>query len=100
MRSLEREFIKHVAAAQGQARRGQTRLKRHGKFTPSDTENLRQAVRKIYAKRQGKFKPNGKANSRQKAKPNLAKPKKLFLKAKSQKIGAKRYIGAKLNLVS
>ncbi|EAL5396549.1 hypothetical protein DQX97_00775 [Campylobacter upsaliensis] len=65
------------AAAQGQARssvwRGQTRLKRHGKF---------------------------KANSRQKAKPNLAKPKKLFLKAKSQKIGAKRYIGAKLNLVS
>ncbi|EGI5171998.1 hypothetical protein CHG86_01415 [Campylobacter upsaliensis] len=40
--------------------RRQTRLKRHGKFTP-----------------------NGKANSRQKAKPNLAKPKKLFLKAKS-----------------
>ncbi|EKY8777629.1 hypothetical protein RDZ95_000725 [Campylobacter upsaliensis] len=35
-----------------------------------------------------------------KFKPNLAKPKKLFLKAKSQKIGAKRYIGAKLNLVS
>ncbi|EPE6971399.1 hypothetical protein B9706_000318 [Campylobacter upsaliensis] len=49
-----------VAAGQGQARRRQTRLKRHGKFTPS-----------------------GKANSRQKAKPNLAKPKKLFLKAKS-----------------
>ncbi|EPN3620608.1 hypothetical protein ACTXUC_000642 [Campylobacter upsaliensis] len=46
---------------QGQACGGeQTRLKRHGKFTP-----------------------NGKANSRQKAKPNLAKPKKLFLKAKS-----------------
>ncbi|EPS0833771.1 hypothetical protein ACVBHA_000804 [Campylobacter upsaliensis] len=45
---------------QGWARRGQTRLKRHDKFTP-----------------------NGKANSRQKAKPNLAKPKKLFLKAKS-----------------
>ncbi|EAI8158153.1 hypothetical protein CS779_08245 [Campylobacter upsaliensis] len=63
---------------QGQACGGeQTRLKRHDKFTP-----------------------NGKANSRQKAKPNLAKPKKLFLKAKSQKIGAKRYIGAKLNLVS
>ncbi|EAJ0879776.1 hypothetical protein CLB97_07175 [Campylobacter upsaliensis] len=65
-----------MAAAQGQARssvwRRQTRLKRHGKFTPS-----------------------GKANSSQKA-----KPKKLFLKAKSQKIGAKRYIGAKLNLVS
>ncbi|EAL4138785.1 hypothetical protein DMN64_05245 [Campylobacter upsaliensis] len=40
--------------------RRQTRLKRHDKFTPS-----------------------GKANSRQKAKPNLAKPKKLFLKAKS-----------------
>ncbi|EPY3961231.1 hypothetical protein ACXDGV_000846 [Campylobacter upsaliensis] len=74
---VKREFIKRVAAGQGQARRGQTRLKRHGKFTPS-----------------------GKANSRQKAKPNLAKPKKLFLKAKSQKIGAKRYIGAKLNLVS
>ncbi|ECH3660075.1 hypothetical protein FO162_08935 [Campylobacter upsaliensis] len=70
MRSLKREFIKRVAARQ-------TRLKRCGKFTPS-----------------------GKANSRQKAKPNLAKPKKLFLKAKSQKIGAKRYIGAKLNLVS
>ncbi|EDP6890883.1 hypothetical protein GQ261_08985 [Campylobacter upsaliensis] len=67
-------------AGQGQARSskaGKTRLKRCGKFTPSDTEN-----------------------SRQKAKPNLAKPKKLFLKAKSQKIGAKRYIGAKLNLVS
>ncbi|EGS7061845.1 hypothetical protein I4S52_000928 [Campylobacter upsaliensis] len=44
---------------QGQARssvwRRQTRLKRHGKFTP-----------------------NGKANSRQKAKPNLAKPKSFF----------------------
>ncbi|EML8170538.1 hypothetical protein V9966_000621 [Campylobacter upsaliensis] len=58
-----------MAAAQGQAGssvwRRQTRLKRHGKFTP-----------------------NGKANSRQiqgKFKPNLAKPKKLFLKAKSQK---------------
>ncbi|EAJ7013669.1 hypothetical protein XJ95_07895 [Campylobacter upsaliensis] len=58
--------------------------KRQGKFTPSDTANLRQMARQI----QGKFKPN------------LAKPKKLFLKAKSQKIGAKRYIGAKLNLVS
>ncbi|EEU7819865.1 hypothetical protein HEE87_000392 [Campylobacter upsaliensis] len=49
-------------AGQGQARssvwRGQTRLKRHGKFTP-----------------------NGKANSRQKAKPNLAKPKKAFFKS-------------------
>lgn len=44
--------------------------------------------RQTRLKRQGKFKPN------------LAKPKKLFLKAKSQKIGAKRYIGAKLNLVS
>ncbi|EGK8034191.1 hypothetical protein IO373_001565, partial [Campylobacter upsaliensis] len=50
--------------------------------------NSPEAVRQIYAKWQGKFKPN------------LAKPKKLFLKAKSQKIGAKRYIGAKLNLVS
>lgn len=54
--------------------------------------NSPEATRKIYAKRCGKFTP--------KAKPNLAKPKKLFLKAKSQKIGAKRYIGAKLNLVS
>ncbi|EHN6894255.1 hypothetical protein KJK44_000854 [Campylobacter upsaliensis] len=48
-----------MAAAQGQAGssvwRRQTRLKRHGKFTP-----------------------NGKANSRQKAKPNLAKPKSFF----------------------
>ncbi|EOB3230084.1 hypothetical protein ACIJAO_000039 [Campylobacter upsaliensis] len=48
-----------VAAAQGQAGssvwRRQTRLKRHGKFTP-----------------------NGKANSSQKAKPNLAKPKSFF----------------------
>lgn len=50
--------------------------------------NSPEAARQIYAKWQGKFKPN------------LAKPKKLFLKAKSQKIGAKRYIGAKLNLVS
>ncbi|EQB2292138.1 hypothetical protein ACYDDK_000368 [Campylobacter upsaliensis] len=50
--------------------------------------NSPEATRQIYAKWQGKFKPN------------LAKPKKLFLKAKSQKIGAKRYIGAKLNLVS
>ncbi|ELU7542199.1 hypothetical protein SC671_000550, partial [Campylobacter upsaliensis] len=48
----------------------------------------------------GKLALSGKANSSQKAKPNLAKLKKLFLKAKSQKIGAKRYIGAKLNLVS
>ena len=76
--SLEREFIKRVAAG----------------------ANSPEAARQIYAKRHGKFKPNGKANSRQKAKPNLAKLKKLFLKAKSQKIGAKRYIGAKLNLVS
>ncbi|ELF7015568.1 hypothetical protein RA728_000067 [Campylobacter upsaliensis] len=53
--------------------RRQTRLKRHGNLSGA---------------------------ARQKAKPNLAKPKKLFLKAKSQKIGAKRYIGAKLNLVS
>ncbi|HEC1553663.1 TPA: hypothetical protein R1X37_000036 [Campylobacter upsaliensis] len=68
--SLEREFIKRVAAG----------------------ANSPEAARQIYAKRQGKFK----ANSSQ----IQAKPKKLFLKAKSQKIGAKRYIGAKLNLVS
>ncbi|EIR8930288.1 hypothetical protein LXR38_000331 [Campylobacter upsaliensis] len=59
MRSLKREFIKRVAARQ-------TRLKRHGKFTPSGAENLRQATRQIYAKWQGKFKPN------------LAKPKSFF----------------------
>ncbi|ENB4015306.1 hypothetical protein ABHN87_001706 [Campylobacter upsaliensis] len=56
--------------------RRQTRLKRHGKFTPNGTANSRQI--------QAKF----------------SQAKKLFLKAKSQKIGAKRYIGAKLNLVS
>ncbi|HEF3570628.1 TPA: hypothetical protein R9130_000529 [Campylobacter upsaliensis] len=49
MRSLEREFIKRVAAE----------------------ANSPEAARQIYAKRHGKFKPN------------LAKPKKLFLKAKS-----------------
>ncbi|ELJ8896369.1 hypothetical protein RT889_001548 [Campylobacter upsaliensis] len=58
-----------VAAAQGQARSSkvkqgqacggeQTRLKRHGKFTPSGKANLRQATRQIYAKWQGKFKAN------------------------------------------
>ncbi|EDP6858679.1 hypothetical protein GWF38_08885 [Campylobacter upsaliensis] len=46
--------------------------------------NSPEAARQIYAKRQGK-KPSQKS---------------FFLKAKSQKIGAKRYIGAKLNLVS
>ncbi|EFB0372913.1 hypothetical protein HF829_000167 [Campylobacter upsaliensis] len=51
--------------------------------------NSPEAARQIYAKRQGK-----------KLSQIYAKPKKLFLKAKSQKIGAKRYIGAKLNLVS
>ncbi|EPU7283425.1 hypothetical protein ACVY5A_001685 [Campylobacter upsaliensis] len=66
-----------VAAAQGQAGSSVWR----GANSP-------EAARQIYAKWQGKFKPN------------LAKAKKLFLKAKSQKIGAKRYIGAKLNLVS
>ncbi|EAJ8780637.1 hypothetical protein BT020_08260 [Campylobacter upsaliensis] len=57
-------------------------------FIKQGKANSPEATRQIYAKWQGKFKPN------------LAKPKKLFLKAKSQKIGAKRYIGAKLNLVS
>ncbi|MCR2097739.1 hypothetical protein [Campylobacter upsaliensis] len=56
---MKREFIKRVAAGQGQARRGQTRLKRrgqtrlkrHGKFTPSDKANLSQMARQIQGKK-------------------------------------------------
>ncbi|EPR9468854.1 hypothetical protein ACU9ZQ_000622 [Campylobacter upsaliensis] len=79
-----------MAAAQGQARSSKVKQgqARSSKVKRVAGANSPEATRQIHAKWQGKFKPN------------LAKPKKLFLKAKSQKIGAKRYIGAKLNLVS
>ncbi|EAI4326089.1 hypothetical protein A0047_07945 [Campylobacter upsaliensis] len=47
--SLEREFIKRVAAAQGQAR--SSKVKRVAEA------NSPEATRQIYAKWQGKFKP-------------------------------------------
>lgn len=77
-----------MAAAEGQARRLVCGSLEREFIKRVAEANSPEAARQIYAKWQGKFKPN------------LAKPKKLFLKAKSQKIGAKRYIGAKLNLVS
>ncbi|EDP6925917.1 hypothetical protein GWW55_00780 [Campylobacter upsaliensis] len=73
-----------MAAAQGQARSSKVK---QGQARSSKVKQgqARSSVwrRQTRLKRHGKFTPNGKANSRQKAKPNLAKPKKLFLKAKS-----------------
>ncbi|EAJ8021490.1 hypothetical protein BHR27_05620 [Campylobacter upsaliensis] len=79
--------VRSSKVKQGQARSSKVKQGQAGSSVWRGA-NSPEAARKIYAKWQGKFKPN------------LAKPKKLFLKAKSQKIGAKRYIGAKLNLVS
>ncbi|ELS5288908.1 hypothetical protein QPA20_001633 [Campylobacter upsaliensis] len=78
--------VKQGQARSSKVKQGQARSSKVKRVAAE--ANSPEAARQIHAKWQGKFKPN------------LAKPKKLFLKAKSQKIGAKRYIGAKLNLVS